>query len=116
MLEETQRSSTHQSPNRANKPNPRVTLRSSIVPVGCALGSFTLAWAVVLWLVPNSSVSVWDDWAYARGALAFIAGDGIHYYGWASMPELGQWLWAWPFVKLLGPSSATLRIATIASA
>jgi 4-amino-4-deoxy-L-arabinose transferase-like glycosyltransferase len=117
MLEETRASSTRQSPNAAmNKLDPRVTVRACTGPVVCALGSCTLAWAVVLWLVPNSSFSAWDDWAYARGALAFIAGDGIHYYGWASMPELGQWLWAWPFVKMLGPSPATLRIATIASA
>jgi len=116
MLDEIQANTAATSNATSGDINLAARERASIVPVTCALGSFALAWAVVIWLLPYSNFSVWDDWAYAKGALAFIAGDGIHYYGWASMPELGQWLWAWPFVKLLGPSQATLRIATIASA
>ncbi len=117
MLEERQTSSTRPSQEAAAADvGAAATVRSSILPIAFALGAFVLAWAVVLWPVPYANFSVWDDWAYAKGALAFAAGEGIHYYGWASMPELGQWLWAWPFVKLLGPSLATLRIATIASA
>jgi hypothetical protein len=116
MLEETQANTTATSNPASGGTNLAAKERASIVPVAGALGSFALAWAIVLWRVHYPNFSVWDDWAYAKGAIAFIAGDGIHYYGWASMPELGQWLWAWPFVKLLGPSLATLRIATIASA
>jgi 4-amino-4-deoxy-L-arabinose transferase-like glycosyltransferase len=54
-----------------------------------------------------------DDWAYARGALLFAHGAGIHYFNWPSMPQLGQWLWACPFVWLLGDSFFALRVSTI---
>jgi 4-amino-4-deoxy-L-arabinose transferase-like glycosyltransferase len=54
-----------------------------------------------------------DDWAFGRGAILFAGGEGIHYGKWASMPQLGQWLWACPFVWLLGPSFFTLRLSTI---
>jgi 4-amino-4-deoxy-L-arabinose transferase-like glycosyltransferase len=117
MLEQTQPNSMGSTQDPATRDvGQAVIVRAAIVPAVCAMGSFALAWAAVLWLVPDLNFSVWDDWAYAKGALAFAAGDGIHYYGWASMPELGQWLWAWPFVKLLGSSLATLRLATITSA
>jgi hypothetical protein len=73
------------------------------------------AWCAVLsaFHLADLDFAVWDDWAFAKGALAFIAGEGIHYQGAASMPQLGQWLWAWPFVKTLGPSFVTLRLSTI---
>ena len=29
------------------------------------------------------------------------------------MPQLGQWLWACPFVWLFGPSHVTLRLSTL---
>jgi hypothetical protein len=117
MLEKRQANSGYSTQNQATADGIGApTIGACIVPLTGAVGSFVLAWTVVLCLVPYRNFSVWDDWAYAKGAMAFIAGDGIHYYGWASMPELGQWLWAWPFVKVLGPSLATLRIATIASA
>ena len=39
-----------------------------------------------------------DDWAFARGAIWFANGNGIHYSKWASMPQLGQWIWSAPFL------------------
>ena len=39
-----------------------------------------------------------DDWAFARGAIWFADGQGIHYSKWASMPQLGQWIWSAPFL------------------
>jgi hypothetical protein len=54
-----------------------------------------------------------DDWAFARGAFLFARGQGIHYSGWASMPQLGQWLWSWPFLMTLGETHFSLRLSTI---
>ena len=54
-----------------------------------------------------------DDWAYARGVFALVRGEGLHYFGQPSMPLLGQWLWAVPFVWLLGATHAVLRFSTL---
>src|SRR5262249_31133769 len=53
-------------------------------------------------------------WAFARGAFAFARGQGLHYYGWSSMPLLGMWLCAWPFVMIFGESHIALRLCTLA--
>jgi hypothetical protein len=73
------------------------------------------SWGFLFWLFPpgGQDFPLHDDWAFAKSAFAFAAGQGIHYYGWSSMPQLGQWLWAWPFIKLFGPSFVTLRVSTI---
>jgi hypothetical protein len=72
-----------------------------------------ICWLVVWLSVPSAEFPLADEWAFARGALDFAAGQGIHYYQWASMPLLGQWIWAWPFVKLLGPSYFSLRLSVV---
>jgi hypothetical protein len=82
-----------------------------VLPVGVS----ALAW-VVLWLTlppVAQNFPLNDDWAFARGAFRFYHGEGVHYAGWASMPQLGQWLWAWPFVLVLGESHFALRVSTI---
>jgi hypothetical protein len=67
-----------------------------------------------VWLsVPNAEFPLADEWAFGRGAFDFAAGHGIHYNHWASMPLLGQWIWAWPFIKVLGPSYFSLRLSVI---
>jgi 4-amino-4-deoxy-L-arabinose transferase-like glycosyltransferase len=70
-------------------------------------------WLVVWRSVPNAEFPLADEWAFGRGALDFAAGHGIHYYNWASMPLFGQWIWAWPFVKIFGPSYFSLRLSVI---
>jgi hypothetical protein len=72
-------------------------------------------WCVLLAAVPpdRQNFPLNDDWAFARGALAFAKGQGIHYFGWASMPQLGQWLWSLPFQLVLGPTLFALRFSTI---
>jgi hypothetical protein len=72
-------------------------------------------WGFIFWLFPPGELEfpLHDDWAFAKSAFAFAEGQGIHYYGWSSMPQLGQWIWAWPFIKILGPTFVTLRISTI---
>jgi 4-amino-4-deoxy-L-arabinose transferase-like glycosyltransferase len=54
-----------------------------------------------------------DDWAYSKGAFAFARGEGIHYYRQPSMPLLGQWLLAYPVIRMAGESHVALRLLTI---
>src|SRR5262249_51902075 len=54
-----------------------------------------------------------DDWAFNLGAFLFAEGQGIHYSQWASMPQLGQWLWACPLIWIYGKSFLALRLSTI---
>jgi hypothetical protein len=72
-------------------------------------------WAILFLALPPAAQEfpLNDDWAFGRGALLFAQGEGPHYFKWASMPLLGQWLWAWPFVEVLGPSHVALRVSTI---
>jgi hypothetical protein len=72
-------------------------------------------WIVIFIVLPPSEqrFALNDDWAFSKGAFKFAAGGGIDYQGWSSMPLLGQWLWALPWIKLLGPSHVTLRLSTI---
>jgi 4-amino-4-deoxy-L-arabinose transferase-like glycosyltransferase len=82
--------------------------------LGVLLASAT-AWAVIFIAVPpgRQDFPLMDDWAFGRGALLLASGQGIHYSNWASMPQLGQWLWACPFIWLLGPTHVALRLSTI---
>jgi hypothetical protein len=76
-----------------------------------------LPWAILFASVPpaEQNFPINDDWAFAKGAVDFAEGKGINYQGWASMPLLGQWLWAYPFLQAFGTSQAhvVLRISTI---
>ncbi len=54
-----------------------------------------------------------DDWAFAHGAIWFAHGEGIHYSKWASMPQLGQWLWSWPFLLIIRSPHFALRVSVI---
>lgn len=84
-------------------------------PLAFPLLASLLAWVVLFASVPfaRQDFPLNDDWAFARGAFLFARGEGVHYGGWASMPQLGQWLWACPFVWLLGESHTALRLATV---
>ena len=88
---------------------------SVAAPLTCALLAPWACWVFLFAVVPPAlqEFPVDDDWAFGRGALDLAAGQGIHYYGWASMPQLGQWLWACPFVWTLGASPVVLRLSTM---
>jgi 4-amino-4-deoxy-L-arabinose transferase-like glycosyltransferase len=85
-----------------------------LLPVLPVLAS-AAAWAAVLggFSIAEQNFPLNDDWAFARGAMLFARGKGIHYSSWASMPQLGQWLWACPFVWSFGESFFALRLSTI---
>jgi hypothetical protein len=84
-------------------------------PVALAVLAPAACWAVLVVAVPpaRQDFPLNDDWAFARGATRFAAGEGAHYLNWASMPQLGQWLWAWPFLRLLHPTHFALRASTV---
>jgi hypothetical protein len=67
--------------------------------VGVALAA---AWAALIFLFPPSrqDFPLGDDFAFAQGAIRLARGEGVHYGEHASMPLLGQWLWATPFLWL----------------
>lgn len=86
-----------------------------ISPFFLVIAVSTIFWAVLfaLFPAPRQDFPLWDDFAFSQGAFLFAHGDGIRYLQWASMPQLGQWLWAAPFLWLLGPSQPVLRLSTI---
>jgi hypothetical protein len=90
--------------------------RIQISPLWLVPLASACAWGIAFALVPpaQQNFPLMDDWAFGRSAFAFSAGEGIHYYSWASMPQLGQWLWACPFIWVLGPTFFSLRLSTIA--
>jgi hypothetical protein len=90
--------------------------RCRIPPWSWSVLVSALAWAVIIIAIPPSrqDFPLGDDWAFARGAIWFAHGEGIHYSKWASMPQLGQWLWSWPFLLVIGSSHFALRISGIA--
>ncbi len=103
-------------PDRSALAPPRSLLsRLRVPPVVWPLLLSALAWWVIFTTVPpqRQEFPLHDDWAFARGAFAFYRGEGIHYFQWASMPQLGQWLWAMPFIAVLGESHVALRLSTI---
>jgi 4-amino-4-deoxy-L-arabinose transferase-like glycosyltransferase len=73
------------------------------------------AWSILFIATPaaRQDFPLIDDWAFGRGAFRFARGEGIHYSNWSSMPQLGQWLWACPFIWLLGPTFFALRLSTL---
>lgn len=73
------------------------------------------AWAIIFVAIPyeRQDFPLADDWAYARGAIRFAHGEGLHFLNWAPMPQLAQWLWAAPFLRGSGDSLAALRVGMI---
>lgn len=73
------------------------------------------AWALLFAIFPpaQQNFPLWDDFAFSQSAFLFAHGEGIHYLNWASMPQLGLWIWACPFIWCFGPSQVALRLATI---
>jgi 4-amino-4-deoxy-L-arabinose transferase-like glycosyltransferase len=83
--------------------------------LAAVIGLPGLAWGIIFFAIPpeRQNFPLLDDWAYSAGAFEFAKGGGVHFYRWAAMPLLGQWLWAAPFIRLFGQSHVVLRLATI---
>src|SRR5271166_1835392 len=78
--------------------------RAPFVFAAGLLAGLVVFWGLLFLVIPpwEQNFPLNDDWAFARGAFQFARGEGINYSGWSSMPQLGQWLWACPFVWLFG--------------
>ena len=89
--------------------------RGWALPLILALLSSALCWGVIFVAVPPGAQDfpLGDDWAFNLGAFLFAGGQGIHYSQWASMPQLGQWMWACPFIWSRGESFIAVRLSTI---
>jgi hypothetical protein len=69
---------------------------------------------IVLFPKQHQDFPLWDDWAYSRSAILFASGQGVRYFPYFSaMPQLGQWLWAWPFLRWFAPPLFALRLSTL---
>jgi hypothetical protein len=73
-----------------------------------------IGWAIIFSVFPRAAQDfpLGDDWVYAYGATHFAHGH-IDYLHWAGMPQLGQWLWAYPFIAWFGAGLVGLRMSTI---
>jgi len=91
------------------------TNRCVIAPLALALLVSVVCWGILFAVLPPESQNfpLGDDWAFCLGALEFAKGHGVHYFQWASMPQLGQWQWAAPFLRLLSQQLVALRLSTI---
>src|SRR5262245_57822378 len=85
------------------------------LPLLAVLCASLTAWAILFSFIPldQQDFPLFDDCSFARSARIFAQGEGIDYGHWAAMPQLGQWLWALPFIRLLGGGNPALRLATI---
>jgi hypothetical protein len=85
------------------------------LPIQLVLACYVAAWILIWIAVPaaKQQFPLDDDWAFARGVFRFARGEGIHYEGWASIPLLGQWIWAMPWVRVWPDDQAALRLSTI---
>jgi hypothetical protein len=74
-----------------------------------------LPWLVTFIALPPAlqNFPINDDWAFAKAFRGLVETRELNYQGWASMPLLGQFAWAWPWTLVLGLSHVTLRISTI---
>ena len=89
--------------------------RRPMWPLVLLIAGLVLPWLVIFLALPPAlqNFPINDDWAFAKALRGLLEGRGLNYQGWASMPLLGQFVWAWPWTKILGLSHVTLRISTI---
>jgi hypothetical protein len=97
---------------------------SEVWPLWLMAACLVLPWVIIFTFVPAGvqNFPINDDWAFSKGLRDLLDGKNLlndkppHaiYQGWSSMPLFGQWLWALPWIALLGFSHVTLRLSTIA--
>ena len=95
--------------------SPTNSPRWGLPPWTWALLASAGAWALLFLVLPpaQQNFPLSDDWAFARGAIWFADGQGIHYSKWASMPQLGQWIWSAPFLWASTLPHVALRVSII---
>jgi hypothetical protein len=100
-------------PTKTGPTSPKV--KTSNFPFVLVLCASALCWGILIAVFPPEAQNfpLNDDWSFSRSAFEFARTGRIDYLHWASMPQLGQWLWAYPFLQVLGESFFALRISTI---
>lgn len=90
-------------------------MAARVPPILVPLLISAFLWGLLFQSIPpaDQNFPLNDDWAFSRSVLAFARGEGIHYGNWVAMPQLGQWLWACPFIWGLGESHFALRFSTV---
>jgi hypothetical protein len=85
-------------------------------PALLVVSATAAAWALLFVLFPprEQNFPLIDDWSFSKSALRFARHGEITYGGYAAMPQLGQWLFALPFIWLGGPLHTLLRLSTLA--
>jgi Dolichyl-phosphate-mannose-protein mannosyltransferase len=96
---------------------------SEVWPLWLMAFCVVLPWVIIFTFVPAGvqNFPINDDWAFSKGLRDLLDGKSLLndkppdaiYQGWAAMPLFGQWLWALPWVAVLGFSHLTLRLSTI---
>lgn len=91
--------------------------------VGALCGVAVLLPALVAIGVGSFSLPQNDDWSYRRTAEHFAQTGHLAFNGWTSMTLVGEILWSWPFLRILGNhgwvfglSTAVLAVVGVACA
>jgi hypothetical protein len=85
-------------------PLTRVDLRNATLCGVMALLAIAATW-------PLANTPFDDDWSYTFTAKRFAETGHIIYNGWSSPSVVGQAVYAWPWIKLLGFSFQTMRLS-----
>jgi hypothetical protein len=101
---------------RSSLADRRESILSTAWPLVAAIGMSVAGWGIILAAVPPSGQDfpLGDDWAFSHSFIDLAEGKGLNYREFASMPQLGQWLWAWPFYMATHPPLFALRLSSIA--
>ena len=95
-----------------SKPQPRVWSEADWRIVGALCGVVVLLPALVSLAAGSFSLPQNDDWAYRRTAEHFAQTGHMVFTGWGVMTLVGQILWSWPFLRLLGDHGWVFGIST----
>ena len=89
--------------------------RAGLLTLAAVVGPPLAAWCIVFAAVPPNlqEFGLNDDITYSAGLFDMLNGRGVRYFHWAAAPQLGQWLWATPFVLVLGQTFVATRVATV---
>src|SRR4051794_36582467 len=90
-------------------------IKAVLLPLAFILVVVVSPWVLIGVAIPYQAQDfpVIDDWAYFRGACSFFHNYEPDYQYWASPVQLGQWLWAMPFLAVLGESLAAAKVSTL---
>ena len=80
--------------------------------VGALSGVAVLLPALVSLAAGSFSISQGDDWAYRRIAEHFAQTGHVVFNGWPSMPLIGQLVWSWPFLRVMGDHGLAFGTST----